>query len=664
MDIPEYAFAPDSGELDTVLSDGVLARADRLTRRLAVLYAAAAGVCLTFLGTIWWPFAAAPRIPALAREAVLGGLGAMVLPALLLSLTGLAGTLLLTGARRRTLLCRIDDEEPRGPGTPGFAARIGQGVAIPLGAGLIGLAAWLLWSDAATAVAGDADLLAAFVFGLAFLSLVAERVLNAVTVPQLPEAPALRRLLLLTTIVLAVAGVFEVLRGAGLVWARWIAVVVSSLVCFVAAELALRAAARLFLPAPPNERAIAVADSIVAGLLTGGPRAPGTLIRTHLGVDFARSWAIGFIGRAILPAAALTALLSWGLSGLKLIDLDARGIYERLGAPVAVLGPGLHLLLPWPLGRLRPVELGSIHAIAIGSDAPPEAGDQIAAEAIPPPSADRLWETAHATEVNYLVASQSGAVESFQLVSTEILVLYRTGLTDADATAAVYGAADPEMVVRQAGARLATRFFGDRTLDAVMGDQPQTLSDTLRRDLAADVAAAHAGIEILAVVIEEIHPPAGAAAAYHRVQAAEIDANASISDEIGRATRMRGVAAQEAHQLRDAAEARAAEMLTEAQATAYQFGADRLAYQAAPAPFLLERSFADLGTALAQTPLTLIDYRLPAGQGPLLDLRRQSLPAADVTAVPPAASLPSASIVRNADTTPPTPDAPADARPD
>jgi regulator of protease activity HflC (stomatin/prohibitin superfamily) len=37
------------------------------------------------------------------------------------------------------------------------------------------------------------------------------------------------------------------------------------------------------------------------------------------------------------------------------VPLDQRAVYERFGAPVRVLHPGLHLILPWPLGRLRPV---------------------------------------------------------------------------------------------------------------------------------------------------------------------------------------------------------------------------------------------------------------------------------------------------------------------
>ena len=66
----------------------------------------------------------------------------------------------------------------------------------------------------------------------------------------------------------------------------------------VVLELAIRALARLFLPAPLPANARAMTDSILAGVLTGGPRAPGSLLRTHLGLDFARSWALSYLSAA------------------------------------------------------------------------------------------------------------------------------------------------------------------------------------------------------------------------------------------------------------------------------------------------------------------------------------------------------------------------------
>lgn len=593
----------------------------RFVRRLCGVYASAALIVVLLPAIRYFPAVLMPGATALAAEAIAGGAGAILLSSLLLALTGLLAALALTGARYRGFLLRFD---------AGFAARQGQAVIVTAGTILVCLSARMLWPTATpTAVTANANAVAALGFALAFVSLIAERAMHAFPALQLPEAPSLRRLLLLTTLLLTAASCAQLGRGWHLEWIRWPVFALICLPCAVSIELAVRALARLFLPPPAPASAKAATESILASLLTGGPRAPGSLLRTHLGLDFARSWALAYLSAALLPAILATALLCWGLSGLKLIDLGQRGIYERFGAPVAILGPGLHVLLPWPLGRLRPVEYGAIHAVAIGVDqAQEQLEEPVAAEALPPASLNRLWESSHPGQAEYLVASLSTGLQGFQTVSTEISVLYRVGLTDEAALQSVYAVAEPETLIKEAASRLVLRYFSSRTLEAVLGARRENIADSLRDALVSDLNARHAGIDIVSVLIEEIHPPAGAAAAYHAVQAAEINATASISDERGRAKRTAGVAQQEAHQLISAASAQAEETVRAANTDAYQFNADRRAYAESGRAFLVERSNRDIVAALAQRPLTILDHRLSSAQAPIIDLRTIGAPAA------------------------------------
>jgi regulator of protease activity HflC (stomatin/prohibitin superfamily) len=608
-------------------------RPHRFVRRLTALYGGVALFVVLLLLARLLPPGMLGGAAASLTEAISGGMAAMVLSAVLLALTGLTATLALTSARYRGLLSRFD---------PGVAARQGQAVIVTVGALLVCLSATLLWPGEMPAAAhANSTLVAACAFALAFVSLVAERSVYAFPAPQLPEAPTLRRLLLLATVLLFVSACLELTRGSQLEWVRWLVLALICAPCAVAIELGLRALARLFLPAPAVSSARAVTESILATLLTGGPRAPGALLRTHLGLDFARSWALSYLSAAILPAIFATALLCWCLSGLKLIDLGQRGIYERFGAPIAVLGPGLHVLLPWPLGRLRPVEYGAIHAVAIGVDQPQGTAEPpVGAEALPPLGLNRLWESSHPGQAEYLVASTSTGLQGFQTVSTEISVLYRVGLSDAAAMQSVYSVAEPETLIKDAASRLVLRYFTSRTLEAVLGARRENIADSLRAALVDDLDARHAGIDIVSVLIEEIHPPAGAAAAYHAVQAAEINASASISNEVGRAKRTMGVAQQEAHQLVAAASATAEETQRAANAVAYQFNADRRAYAEGGRAFLMERSNRDIVAALLQTPLTIIDHRLAAAQAPILDLRAIGAPAATTKPTSSAAAPP------------------------
>ena len=141
--------------------------------------------------------------------------------------------------------------------------------------------------------------------------------------------------------------------------------------------------------------------------------------RTQFGIDLARSFALGYTRRAAAPILLLFLMaLSWGLSGLALVGYDERAVYERFGAPVGVMRPGLHAILPWPFGRTRLIEFGAVHEEPLGGAALGPI-DPIGAEAIPPPSLDRLWEQAHPGEMIFLTAALVPIVMIFAHVLEE-----------------------------------------------------------------------------------------------------------------------------------------------------------------------------------------------------------------------------------------------------
>lgn len=632
-------------------------RAYRFVSSLVWLYGAFTVVIgLALCSAALTSFAPA-AVRAQALETIGSGEAGLVLSTLLMAVTMLCAAQAMAAARIadvewnpsvRFSLRRIG---------PGPVARQGQAIIIVSGAVVTCFLSWRMWpavQSAPTALASP-NILGALAIAVAFFSLIGERMMAEFSAVQMPEAPALRRALLIVTVLLAAAGALEIARGAGLLWVRWLYLAAMIAPWIVAAELSLRALGRLFLPAPRPSEATAVVDSLFIAALSGGPRAPGALIREQFGIDFTRSWALSYLMSAALPALVATALLCWGLSGLKLVGLSERGIYERFGAPVAVLGPGIHLLLPWPMGILRPVEFGTLHEIKVASNAP-DSEARIPVEAIPPASTNHLWDTAVPTEAEYLVASESqGGAQGFQAVDAEIHVVYRTGLTAADAMQAVYGAeTDPATLVSEASSRVVSRYFASHTLEMVMGAQRDALAESLRAALAQDIAAYHAGIEIVSVHIESVHPPAGAAAAYHQVQAAEINAKASVFNETARAKRMAGVADQEAHELITAAQASADEKINAATADAYLFNADRKAYAEGQNSFMMERTFAAMISALRQVRLTIVDNRLTPAQAPVIDLRPTGTPAPPESApAAPAGAAAPATPAANAPAPPP-----------
>ncbi len=488
------------------------------------------------------------------------------------------------------------------------------------------------WSDASNVdaatslrVAGGALILCAFPL------LVLERVQAGESEARSPDAPLLARLTRLPLFAFVAIGSTMILRSADFAFATWIELAVMAVVALVAVELTLRAAATFFVPFAPLDQRKAVPDSFVAGLLGAGS---GSLVRfnaavkNQFGIDLSRSQALSFLWRALPAAIGALALGAWALTGLTATGVAERHVYERLGEPVAVLGPGLHVHLPWPLGIMRPVELGVVHEVAIVSsaDARTYAADIPPAEAPAPASADRLWDGNHPGEASYLLASESNGGQGFQIANVDLRVVYRIGLSDAAALQSAYSIEDPEALLRAQTGRLLARFFARNTLLDLLGRSQATFAEDFRRDLQNELDGLNCGLEAISIIVEAIHPPAGAANAYHEVQAAEISARSRVSTERGEAARSEKAAERAALLNRDDAAAAAAENAGKAKTDSVLFDGDRAAYKNAGAPYLMERLFEQLSAGLAKSETIIVDHRLKGAAAPTLDLRAFAMP--------------------------------------
>ncbi len=304
----------------------------------------------------------------------------------------------------------------------------------------------------------------------------------------------------------------------------------------------------------------------------------------------------------------------------------AVGCYERFGKPVQVFGPGLHAGLPWPLGRVIKVENGVVHELAtsVSETASPELTP---AEGPAPLIANRLWDASHVNDKSQVIASSSGDKQGFQIVNMDVRFVYRIGLTDEAALSATYNSADVPTLIRSTASRILVHDFASRTLDELLGEQRTSLADEVGRAVQADLQKLHSGVEILATVVEAIHPPAGAANAYHGVQAAQIGAQALISRERGAASEQTNQALLQASIARDQATATAHEVNAGAQAADLRFAAEQKAYASAGQAFVLEQYLGQLSQGLAHAKLLILDHRLGADGAPTIDLRSFTLPA-------------------------------------
>lgn len=510
---------------------------------------------------------------------------------------------------------------------------VGLALACSLVAGLVAVA---MWQDAGRSMAASAPqavlgcLLVIATFPLLWLDRLYAH-LDSATHPYAAGLEGLLRVPLATS---AVLGLSCLIRSFGYAWPMLIDRAVIVGVGLVASEIVLRSFARIFLPIPPLGERRSPATSAIARLIA--PRRPriealSAGIHRQFGIDLSRSWALAFLLRAALPVALGLCLFGWLLTGLTALGIDQRAIYERFGVPMAIEGPGLHLHLPWPFGIMRRVELGVVHEIPIvfpvdgtdttsaNAETPPPLTP---AEAMPPASADRLWDDSHPFEASYLIASASNEQQGFQIVNIDLRIVYRTNLSDAGAMDAAYRVADPAALIRAAAGRILVQHFSRYTLADVLGENRTRFVGSFRAQLQQRLDQLQAGADIIAVAVEAIHPPPEAARAYHNVQAAQIRADALVSQSRGTAYLTLGQSQQQSTHLLDGARADAAEQVDQAQAALTLFDGDQQAYLRGGHVFLTERWLSHLDRDLAHTPLIIVDHRLNGTLAPTIDLRR------------------------------------------
>jgi regulator of protease activity HflC (stomatin/prohibitin superfamily) len=467
-----------------------------------------------------------------------------------------------------------------------------------------------------------------------FPLLAAERHFAVVPTAALPESAMLARMCRL--LISAFLGLAAAYAGTWLGF-EWLELqvrrVLSIVICLVALEMFVRSLVRWYATPVARVDRISHADSSIAGMLRFQRpdfQAMGVTVTRQVGFDLGRSWALGFMRRALLPASGTLIVFGWLLSGVSALGLSERAVYESLGKPVAVLHPGLHVHLPWPLGVLRPVEFGEVREVPIAfpaddgapAEAPiPSSPTDIDIEGMPPPSVDRLWDASHPSEASYLVASIANGRQNFEVINIDLRVMYRIGLSDRDAQLATYNVASPEEVIRAAAGQMLARYFARLTVLDVLGENRESFVRGFQTQLQSRLSSLATGIEVMGVVVEAIHPPPAAAPAYQGVQTAAIRSVTHIAEAQAEATQSLNSAQSEATTVRNEATAAAAERVGTAKTELALFDGDRQAHRIGGPAFLLERRLQRFNQVLRRTRFTIVDHRIEKANAPLLDLR-------------------------------------------
>jgi regulator of protease activity HflC (stomatin/prohibitin superfamily) len=511
-----------------------------------------------------------------------------------------------------------------------------QGIEATCLIGLCAIAIWIVRHFWDGTLAGEAlphgGIIGGAVLGLmAFGVLVLERDFARFEETEWPEAIDYSRTCRIVVATLMLSSIGLLIDSPTSRWAPRIALLGGVLPILLASEWLLRAGISLFTSRRSTLEPVLLAKTSLGALITWPPPTLDALqhnLQQRFGIDLRQNWAFSFVRRASLPVAIGIAVVGWLLTGVTELAADRRGVYEVFGRPSAVVGPGLHAGLPWPFSKMRSVENGVVHEIAT---ALPSEGDPTpevsGAEDPAPATANRLWDASHVAEKSLLIASARKDTQGFQIVNMDVRFFYRIALTPEGAMNAVYKTTDLTGLIRSIASRVLVDVFASRTLDGVLGEERRALARTIGDAVQRHLNDLDSGVEILATVVEAIHPPAGAADAYHSVQAVQITSEASISRERGQAAVAVNRAQQEAKSAENQALAGAKETLAAAQAVESRFAAEQEAFRTSGNAFMFEYYLSQLSQGLTRSQTTIVDHRIGNVGAPTIDLRRYGAPS-------------------------------------
>ena len=267
------------------------------------------------------------------------------------------------------------------------------------------------------------------------------------------------------------------------------------------------------------------------------------------------------------------------------ISAGEEALVERFGRPVAdgqVLGPGLHLKLPWPIDRVYRERTHEIRQFHIGYAAKEEEH-----------RGPLLWSVEHyKNEFNLLVASRENVDTNsasgrksppVSLLSVSIPVQYQ--ITNLHAWTYTHG--EPARLLEQIGTRETVRHMVSADFQEVMSNGRFTAGEELRKRIQDEANRQNLGVKILFLGLQDVHPPVQVAAAYESVAGARQTYQAKRLAAEAYKVRTNALAVAEALRRKRVAEGERQRVQAVAIARAGNFTNQIPAYKAAPAVYAM-----------------------------------------------------------------------------
>ena len=220
----------------------------------------------------------------------------------------------------------------------------------------------------------------------------------------------------------------------------------------------------------------------------------------RLGEDLADRWSDikkRLPGGPKIIAAALVLL--WAASGIYIVEPDEAGVVQRFGAYAYSTGPGPHYHLPFPFESVKTPKVSQVRRVEVGFRSTSRDGLTTQYRAVPEESL-MLTGDENIVDVQFIVQYQ---------VSNPVDYLFKVDR--------------PDETVKSAAEAAMREVIGDAKIDTVLTAGKVKVQDDTRALLQKMLERYDCGVEVVAVQLQDVHPPKEVVDAFKDVASARED---------------------------------------------------------------------------------------------------------------------------------------------
>ena len=325
------------------------------------------------------------------------------------------------------------------------------------------------------------------------------------------------------------------------------------------------------------------------------------------------AWAMQTIRTFFLPVVILTVLAGWLSSAIRVVSINEMALEERYGIIAKEpLGPGIHLVLPWPMGRLLSFPVKQIATMTVGFATTESFLDDKAL----------LWTKAHSGE-EFALALGNGT----ELVVVNALLYYKIAETPEGLLQYAVGWQNALDALGAFAYRTLMEETRTKTLDAVLSEDREDFTRGIERRVRDYVEKSKLGIEVVALGLISLHPPVPVASAYLDVINARFEARRAVTEARGEAAVAEQKAETQRNFLLAKAQQDALKMTSLAAAQGVRFASLAAASRSGGEVFMTRLLLEGQEETLMERPLVVVDRAFSVAGGELwLDLRNTAQP--------------------------------------